>query len=245
MNRGGAGREPAGAVDGDGAVPAAGCEIDHLVVAAHTLAQGAAWCEATLGVSPGPGGRHAFMGTHNGLLAIGSAAFPQAYLEIIAIDPEAPPPARPRWFGLDDPALQQALQQAPRLLHTVVRTPDIARLRAGLVALGLDPGEALAAERDTPQGRLAWRILVRADGVIGCGGALPTLIEWQGRHPAQTLAPSPVALVSVELGGLPRRAVDLLQLRGVTALPTGPVLRVTLDTPRGPVVLDTSIDLTG
>ena len=242
-----AGRVRADAVDGDGdgAVSAAGCEIDHLVVAAHNLAQGAAWCEATLGVSPGPGGRHAFMGTHNRLLAIGSAAFPRVYLEIIAIDPDAPPPARPRWFGLDNPVLQQALQQAPCLLHAVARTPDIARLRAGLVALHLDPGEVLAAERDTPQGRLAWRILVRADGVIGCGGALPTLIEWQGRHPAQTMAPSSVALVSVELGGLPRRAVDLLQLRGVTALPTGPALRVTLDTPRGPVVLDTSIGLTG
>ena len=245
MSSGGAGRVRADAVDSDGAVPAAGCEIDHLVVAAHNLAQGAAWCEATLGVSPGPGGRHAFMGTHNRLLAIGSAAFPRAYLEIIAIDPDAPPPARPRWFGLDNSALQQSLQQAPCLLHAVVRTPDIARLRAGLIALHLDPGEALAAERDTPQGRLAWRILVRADGVIGCGGALPTLIQWQGRHPAQTMAPSPVVLVSAELGGLPRRAVDLLQLRGVTSLPTGPALRVTLDTPRGLVVLDTPINPAG
>ena len=227
----------AGSADDSGAALGAGAEIDHLVVAAHSLAQGVAWCEATLGVSPGPGGQHAFMGTHNRLLAIGSAAFPRAYLEIIAIDPDAPAPARPRWFGLDDPVQQASLLHAPRLLHAVVRTPDISRLRAGLVALGLDPGEVLAAQRDTPQGRLAWRILVRADGGIACGGALPTLIEWQGHHPTEAMAPSPVALRSVELGGLPRQVTDLLPLPGVTGLPSGPALRVSLETPRGPVSL--------
>ena len=80
--------------------------LDHLVVAAASLEQGAAWCEATLGVVPGPGGVHATMGTHNRLLRIATEAFPDAYLEIIAIDPAAPAPGRPRWFGLDDPVLQ-------------------------------------------------------------------------------------------------------------------------------------------
>ena len=60
--------------------------VDHLVVAAATLAQGVAWCEATLGLTPGPGGKHPLMGTHNRLLKIATAAFPEAYLEIIAID---------------------------------------------------------------------------------------------------------------------------------------------------------------
>lgn len=239
MTGGRAGSGLMGLSDNGDAAPAAGAEIDHLVVAAHSLAQGLAWCEATLGVLPGAGGKHAFMGTHNRLLAIGSAAFARTYLEIIAVDPDAPAPARPRWFGLDNPRLQQSLQHAPRLLHAVARTPDISRLRDRLVALGLDPGEALAAERDTPQGRLAWRILVRADGGIACGGALPTLIEWQGRHPSQAMAPSPLALRSVELGGLPRQVADLLLLQGVTLVPSGPALRVTLDTPRGPVTLTT------
>ena len=31
--------------------------LDHLVVAAPTLAQGVAWCEQALGLTPGPGGR--------------------------------------------------------------------------------------------------------------------------------------------------------------------------------------------
>ncbi len=188
---------------------------------------------------PGAGGKHAFMGTHKRLLAIGSAAFPRTYLEIIAVDPDVPAPARPRWFGLDNPRLQQSLQHAPRLLHAVVRTPDINGLRERLVALGLDPGEALAAERDTPQGLLAWRILVRADGGIACGGALPTLFEWQGSHPTKAMAPSAAALRSVELGGLPRQVTGLLPLPGVTVVPNGPALRVTLATPRSLVSLAT------
>ena len=44
--------------------------IDHLVVAASSLDQGVAWCEATLGVTPGPGGEHPLMGTHNRLLRV-------------------------------------------------------------------------------------------------------------------------------------------------------------------------------
>ena len=61
--------------------------IDHLVIAARTLDEGVRWCEATLGVAPGPGGTHPLMGTHNRLLSIASDEFAQAYLEIIAIDP--------------------------------------------------------------------------------------------------------------------------------------------------------------
>ena len=92
------------------------CELDHLVVAAASLDEGVAWCERTLGVTPGPGGRHPLMGTHNRLLALAGEAFPASYLEIIAIDPDAAAPRRVRWFGLDDPALQAALATSgPRL----------------------------------------------------------------------------------------------------------------------------------
>ncbi|HET6828569.1 MAG TPA: VOC family protein, partial [Ramlibacter sp.] len=75
--------------------------IDHLVVVAQTLEQGVEWCERTLGVTPGPGGKHPLMGTHNRLLRIATVDYPRAYLEIIAPDPDQPPPALPRPFGLD------------------------------------------------------------------------------------------------------------------------------------------------
>ena len=44
--------------------------LDHLVVLAPSLASGVAWAEATLGVTPGPGGEHSLMGTHNRLLRL-------------------------------------------------------------------------------------------------------------------------------------------------------------------------------
>ena len=36
-------------------------------------------------------------------------AYPGSYLEIIAINPDAPDPGRSRWFDLDDAALQLSL----------------------------------------------------------------------------------------------------------------------------------------
>ena len=98
--------------------------FDHLVVACATLDQGVRWCEATLGVTPGPGGRHAAFGTHNRLVRLDNEdAWPYAFLELIAIDPEAPPPGRLRWFDLDNPSLQARLRDdGPQLVHFVARS---------------------------------------------------------------------------------------------------------------------------
>jgi Glyoxalase-like domain len=211
--------------------------VDHLVVAAHTLEQGAAWCEASLGAVPAPGGKHAAMGTHNRLLAIGSTAFPKAYLEIIAIDPDAPVPTRPRWFGLDDAALQTRLRERPRLLHVVARTTRLDAMLASLAAQGMDAGSAVAAERASAHGWFRWRIAGRSDGQLLCGGALPTLIEWLGMHPTEHLPPSPVALQTLALGGLPASAAAVLALQDVAVSAHGPALQAEFDTPRGRVRL--------
>ncbi len=213
-------------------------EIDHLVVAADTLAQGAAWCERTLGAAPVAGGKHVGMGTHNLLLAIGSAAFARTYLEIIAIDPEAPAPPRPRWFDLDDPAVRARLRERPRLLHAVARCADLDARLGALRAAGVDPGVAAAAERASPHGLLRWRIAGRADGRLLFGGALPTLIEWGTVHPSGHLPPSPVALAGVALGGLPAAVVQALALRGVDAGRTTSGLAARFETARGDFVLD-------
>lgn len=213
-------------------------QLDHLVVAAHTLEQGVAWCEATFGATPAPGGKHVGMGTHNRLLSIGSAAFPQAYLEIIAIDPEAPPPGRPRWFGLDDAALQAALREQPRLLHVVARCTQLDATLAALAALGTDAGHVVAAERASAHGLLRWRIAGRADGRLLFGGALPTLIEWSGMHPAEHMPSSPVSLQFVALAGLPAPVATATGLRGVRFSAEGPALQARFDTPRGGVSLD-------
>jgi hypothetical protein len=214
-------------------------QIDHLVVVADSLEQGAAWCEATFGVPPGPGGAHPLMGTHNRLLSISGPDFDRCYLEIIAIDPQAPPPRRPRWFGMDGEALQAAARERPRLAHVVARTTNIEMLRWGLINCQLDPGALIAAHRDTAHGRLSWRITVRDDGCTECGGALPTLIEWQGAHPCDHLPASSVSLVTLSLRGIPMRSREVLRLaRVATERDEGPALRATLRTPQGTVTLD-------
>jgi Glyoxalase-like domain len=209
-------------------------ELDHLVVVAHDLAQGAAWCEATFGVVAAPGGTHALMGTHNLLLALGGAVFARSYLEIIAIDPDAAPPQRARWFGMDDAALQGAVRSAPRLVHWAARTDGLEVLIERFAALGLPPGPALAAQRGT----LRWRITVPDDGLPLCNGAWPTLIEWRGPHPADSLPASGVALRAITLRCIPPKAAPNLDVPGLSlASAPGPAIEARFETPGGELTL--------
>ena len=223
-------------------------QIDHLVVAARTLDEGVAWCEATLGVVPGRGGEHALFGTHNRLLRLSCAQAPRAYLEIIAVNPQATP-TRPaplkRWFDLDDPALRARLaQHGPQLVHWVASVPDIAAATRQLTALGIQRGPAIAASRPTPSGLLQWRISVRDDGQRLFGGALPTLIQWGNAHPADTMPASGLALQSLTLSH--PDATELQQALGAVGLDTfavksGPAgLTARLDTPQGPRLLSST-----
>ena len=219
--------------------------IDHLVIAAVTLAEGVAWCEATLGVAPGPGGEHALFGTHNRLLRLACEGAPNAYLEIMAINPATrptrPPPHR-RWFDLDDRALKLRLaQHGPQLIHWVASVPDMGLALRRWRAIGIERGEALTASRETPQGLLQWQIAVRDDGQRLFGGCLPTLIQWGDTHPTQAMADQGVALESLALAhpqaGALRQALDAVGL-GAIPVHTGPArLQARLRTPRGPVDL--------
>ena len=209
--------------------------VDHLVVAARTLEEGVAWCEATLGVTPGPGGKHPLMSTHNRLLKISTERFPDCFFEIIAIDPEAPPPGRARWFGLDT----IDLSAGPRLVHVVVRSTMLDMHRWGLINVGFQPGVPLAVTRETPTGTLSWQIVVREDGRLECGGALPTMIQWSGRHPTAAMPDSGVTLETLALAGVSERARDVLRLArvSVSAAPGVPIT-AQLRTPKGLVTLE-------
>ena len=212
-------------------------ELDHLVVVARTLDEGVAWCAATLGITPGPGGQHALMGTHNRLLSIASAEFPLAYFEIIAIDPDAPAPARQRWFDMDDPALQERVRRSgPQLVHWVARVDDASAAVAALKTHNFDRGEVLEASRPAPHGLLQWQITVRPDGQRLCDGLLPTLIQWGAVHPAAGMPASAVTMVSFELQHPQAEALaPALQALGLNlAVRPGPAqLRARLQTPRG------------
>jgi hypothetical protein len=212
--------------------------VDHLVVAARDLDEGVAWCEATLGIVPGPGGKHPLMSTHNRLFSIATARHPRAYFEIIAIDPDVPPPGRKRWYDLDDPALQRALANGPALIHWVAGCRGIGAEIAALQTHGIERGEALAVERATPRGPLRWSISVRPDGARLGEGAWPTLIEWAGAHPTETLPPSGVTFETLALDAAwPSGLHDRLP-PDVTPDATAAPLVATLTTPRGRVTLE-------
>jgi hypothetical protein len=119
------------------------------------------------------------MGTHNRLLSLG----PGRFLEVISIDPDAPPPARARWFDLDASSMREHLARAPALIHWVERTDD---LEAALRDYP-DRVEILSLSR----GPYRWRIGVRPDGRRPAGGTSPTLIQWEGDlYPAGALPDS-------------------------------------------------------
>lgn len=217
--------------------------LDHLVVGAATLREGAARMAERLGAPPGGFGKHTAMGTENALwrLDAGSAAGPTgaAYLEVIAIDPAAAAPGRPRWFGLDDPATQARLAERPRLLTWQVRpaVPLDAAI-AALRAAGADPGEAMALTRAD----LAWRLSVRADGTTPLGGRCPVLIEWaEGTvRPPERLPDAGLSLARLALGdaaGL-GAALDTLGARDLVALEADRPILAETDAPAGRVVLD-------
>jgi len=212
-------------------------QVDHLVVGAHTLDNGVAWCEATFGVRPTSGGEHRFMGTHNRVFDVSSAGFARVYLEIIAIAPTLPAPAGRRWFDLDDGLVRQQLKQSgPQLLAWAARCDDIALAAAAMRSAGIDAGEVMDAERMTPAGLLRWRIALRADGARPCGGAAPILIEWGERHPTDTLIDSGVRLESLQVGAsVPDRLLPA-QVR-LACASNGAALTAAFATPRGRVTL--------
>lgn len=188
---------------------------DHLVLAAATLADGIDYVASLTGVVAHPGGKHDWMGTHNALIKLGD----KLYLEIIAVDPDARKPARPRWFGLDGVALQSELTESPRLVHWVARTSDI---EAAVHATDVDVGTVHAASR----GDYRWRITVRDDGALPAGGLVPSLIQWDVPvHPADRLPPSPLALV--ELAGSHPEPESIR--RSLAALGLERALRVSFD----------------
>ena len=223
------------------------------MVAAHSLQQGVEWCEATLGITPAAGGEHEKYGTHNRLFKIATPAFPVAYFEIIAINPDAviekkPPPMR--WFDLDNKQLQAELAKSPRLIHFVANTGSIQDARHAWKDQGIDRGPIIHASRKTPKGLLQWQITVRPDGDRLFNGTLPTLIQWgkpeaadpMQLHPRNHLPRSGVSLKSLSVShpsaSKIKAAYDAIMLGNIDVTEGPANIVATLQTPKGLVTLE-------
>lgn len=170
--------------------------IDHLVIAAPDLDSGAEYVANALGVAPQGGGTHPRMGTHNRVMGL----YGGLYLEVIAIDPSAAAPDRPRWFGLDGDLMRQRLHDGPFLAHwaaRVERPADLSRWQAQYP-------DRIAPVIPMTRGDLRWRLTVPDDGSLPAwtgeaanagDGLFPTLIQWDvANHPAVSLPGHDLAL---------------------------------------------------
>jgi len=172
-------------------------ELDHLVIAARTLEEGERFIAGKLGIEMTGGGAHPLMRTHNRLLNLWGGA----YLEVIALDPDAAviETPRPRLFALDDSAQRKRLEAGPQLVHWVVRVNRpklLARWQAQYP-------ERIPAVVPMTRGAYTWDLTVPVDGTFpawqGAGdGLLPTLIQWDTpQHPSASLPETGIALKSL------------------------------------------------
>lgn len=200
-------------------------KLDHIAIAAERLEDSVAALEERFGVGFAPGGKHPVMGTHNRLLSLG----PDTYLEVIAVDPDAPKPARVRWFDLDR-------FSGPTRLNTWIAACE--GLEATLARMPAGAGRPVALSR----GDLQWQMAVPDDGRLPFDGMFPALIDWQGAAPPPTRLPDVgcrLTRLEVLHPEAERIAAALPTLEDPRILfVTGAVgLRAELETPAGKVML--------
>lgn len=167
------------------------------------------------------------MGTHNRLLNLGN----RTYLELVAIDPTADAPNRPRWFALDDPETKDRLARSPELLTWVVRTTDLAE------AVGRNP--ALGQVEGFTRNQFAWRIAVRPDGDLHYEGIGPYVMQWvSSLHPTDVLPDRSCRLLTLSLHHPAtleiKNMIEQMDIAGPFEVEAGPrQLVATVSTPNG------------
>ena len=203
--------------------------VDHLVWGGRDLEQEIDRLQALIGVRATPGGRHIGQGTRNALIRLG----PAMYLELIGPDPSQPPPASPRWLGLDDLA-------TPRLITWAAKAEDLEHRADAARRAGLELGEVRSGQRQQSNGEmLSWRLtypdMRHGDGLV------PFLIDWgRSPHPAEH-APAGAELVELRAEHPDPAAISqLLRHLGIelrVSRGPAPALIATLETQRGRVEL--------
>jgi Glyoxalase-like domain len=111
------------------------------------------------------------MGTHNHLLQLGD----MVYLEIVALDPEAAAPGRPRWFGLDDrKKVRSDWDEGRRLRGWVARTDAIDAIIAA-------HSDIFGAKVPLPAVNSSFDFAIPDDGSLPLDGAAPSIIDRRGK----------------------------------------------------------------
>ncbi len=182
-------------------------ELDHIVIGCRSLDEARVWCRDVLGVEASGGGKHAGIGTHNTLLSLG----PKHYLEFIAIDPDAPQPTFPRWFGLDTDEVKSLITHEPKLIAWVARITRESPSDA-IEEIARVPGNPANVVRAAERGDFRWRFAFTSDGTRPRGGVLPHFIQWDvPSHPCERLPDVGVRLNALLLGdSIPEQTSMLL-----------------------------------
>jgi hypothetical protein len=207
--------------------------IDHFTLGASDLASGTDALKQTMGVEIPQGGKHPLMSTHNGIMATGDSQF----MELIAIDPDAPQPDRIRWFSLDEARTIDRLAIRPRALCWVVNTDDLDKTVANSP---VDLGEIVNMSR----GDRTWRLTIPKDGSLPEQGLIPAFIEWSpGPHPSTVQQDLGIRLNEITLThpdpAKLQAIFEALEIDHLATITEGETaLSFDVNTPNGRVVLD-------
>ncbi len=209
-------------------------KIDHFAIGASSLQNGINTLKGSLGVEVPNGSKHDAMSTHNCVMQTGNESF----LELLAIDPDAPDPGRVRWFTMDNPKTIARLAERPRALCWVVSTNNLDEV---VNTSPVDLGEVITFVR----GERSWRLTVPKDGHLPENALLPAFIEWSpGPHPSTGQQDLGVQLQQVLLTHPDPQALTAmltsLQVDHLAMVQQGehPALSFELSSPTGTVILD-------
>jgi len=202
--------------------------IDHFMYAVASLDEGMEWAADTFGVPATYGGEHVGLGTRNALLSLGST-----YLEIIAPDPAQ---------SQEGNAGSQFTNLTNGGVVTWAAEGDLIAIAQALESAGITTQGPDRTRRKTKSGDLlVWDLLFPVGSPHG--GRMPFFIDWlECANPKDT---SPVGGEFRALAITTPDANDLASaLRSIDldiAVSAGPpALSVTIDSPRGEVVLASS-----
>lgn len=204
--------------------------LDHLVYAVADLDTALDDFEQRAGIRPTYGGQHIGLGTHNSVLDLGA----QAYVELLAPDPNQTEFRGPLPFGID------ALDQ-PKLVTWASKASQLPDRVAAARRAGFDPGNVVPISRRLPDGALLQWELTSRDAGPAADGLVPYLIDWGDVPHPTTRAGHGCRLVEFRAEHPDPDTVQAMLDAIAVSLPlssaAAPALVAVIDTPNGSITL--------